>query len=146
MAFQETVQAMSARQIIMSMVNGLLNPATKVQMRTFGYYDPEQDKCFGCAATNTIAIIAGLSKVAAKDLGWYGFNPTSLDDCDRRFLDHFEYAIDSLRNGYIEGYNKYASIGGFAQITDNPNRVLPRLSTSNYRKNLTPYIALAQEQ
>ena len=57
--FKEKVQAMSAKEIIMAMVEGLRNPVTKIHMGTYGKV--EGDVCYGCAATNAICKIGKIS-------------------------------------------------------------------------------------
>lgn len=124
--FKETVQGMSAGEIIMAMVNGLKKPYLNIAMYTFGQvdYDEEDEKappkCFGCAATNAICNIID-QPIPAEYLGNREsrrefLHINSSEENQRLFLSHFENSIDSLRHGDIQGYNSYAKAGGFSRI------------------------------
>jgi hypothetical protein len=141
MTFEQKVRAMSAKEIIMAMVNGLKKEHVKVTMSIWGEY--ENGRCYGCAATNTICEISGIkfkgseidnSRSRAKHIKT---NPT--------FLEHFEAAINELREGCISGYNYYAKNIGIAKI-NGTDVDLPRLETSDYLENLHYYERLAELQ
>ncbi len=142
MNFEDKVKSMTAKEIIMNMVEALNNPSINVDMRDFGRYD-EDGICFGCAATNTICRISGVI-----------FNQTNIEtygradslNVDRDFMDNFEYSINQLRSGDLEFYNQFARRGGFAVITNPENLKLPILTTDSYLENLQPYVYLANSQ
>jgi hypothetical protein len=141
MTFEQKVRAMSAKEIIMAMVNGLRKQNVIIKMSTYGHYD--FGYCYGCAATNTICEISGIK-----------FNGSEIDNPVSRakhiktnpiFLDNFEAAIDQLREGIISGYNYYAKKIGIATI-NGTDFDLPRLETSDYLENLHYYERLAELQ
>lgn len=106
-------------EIVHAMVRGLENPAFKVDMNTFGRYDPETGTCFGCAAANALAQLRGLKKTEAfKEAlrqeapeattdyvpeeihreweNWWA--PEDREDYDQ--IELIEVAVDALRHGY----------------------------------------------
>ena len=139
--FKERVQAMSAKEIIMAMVNGLKNPATDVvDMGTFG--EVNDYICYGCAATNTICNIAGVTNLKPIfDCHTY----MSFGSRNVTFLYIFESAINYLRQGDIGGYNNYAHDLSISIITWDGDK-LPYLDNESYLENLDAYIALAEAQ
>lgn len=143
--FKEIVQAMSAKEIIMAMVEGLRNPYTKINMDTYGYKTYE-GVCFGCAATNTVCRIIGyLPALPMQDqVVERGFSSSTISE-DQGFIMVFEYAIDELRRGDIFSYNGYAEREGFATIK-NIGPELPMLRDNYTEADLLPYIELANSQ
>ena len=141
-SFEAKVRAMSAKEIIMAMVDGLKNPTTdEVQMYTFGF-QRETGECIGCAATNAICRIAG------KKFEYDGRGmriPFSISE-NISFLLDFEQAIDSLRLGNVWQYDMLARQMGIAVIVIDPHVELPILTTENYLRKLQPYIDLANSQ
>ncbi len=114
MNFKEKVQSMTAKEIILAMVEGLRNPTVKVDMNEFGGVN-DKGICYGCAATNIICKITGKK-----------FTKNNIENRERRsdfintdfdFLEAFENAIDFLRMGDLDNYNKKAEEGKFAEIT-----------------------------
>ena len=145
MTFEQKVKSMTAKEIIMAMVEGLRNPTTKIDMMTFGQV--KNGVCIGCAATNTICNIGGYT---VKDIrnNTYGItrpvlSRTKMTQC--HFVGYFEDAIDELRSGDILGYNLAAEEFGFATIEDN-DKDLPYLMNSYTPADLLPYEQLANEQ
>lgn len=146
--FKETVRSMTAKEIIMAMVEGLRNPSCRVDMSTFGHIllDEKGDRvCFGCAATNATALIAGI------DLTPSNINQKCREEqlCpgdDELFVMGFECAIDHLRNGNIEYYNEIANFTKIAKIKNPLEIDLPFLRDSNYLSKLYHYEALANSQ
>lgn len=147
MKFKEKVQSMSAKEIIMAMVEGLENPYTTVDMGTFGEKShrliPNWVKpfCYGCAATNAICVIRGTT---------HEFSENSKDrwlsiDEDIDFVQNFEFAIDHLRKGEVDYYNRKAELHGFAKIKSF-DMYLPFLSTEDYKLGLRDYRKLAESQ
>lgn len=138
---------MSAREIIMAMVNGLKEPAVKVNMMTFGAAEYDQhDKlvCYGCAATNAICNITKVT-FTPKTIGDIKWRSAILH-ADVHFLERFESAIDYLRCGSIGDYNEIAAYNGFAEIKNWPIEDLPILHTGTYAVDLPAYEALANMQ
>ena len=140
--FEETVKAMSAKEIIMSMVEGLQNPKVKVDMNTFGIVS--QGVCYGCAATNTVCKIS--NKIFDEVNIWGHNNRAEFIETNSIFLDYFEEAINELRQGEIYAYNFFAKQGGFALIKRPSFKNLPFLFSHYSHKELQEYIDLANEQ
>ena len=152
MNFQEKVQSMTAKEIIMAMVESLQNPLIKVDMGSFGYskvvekkflFIPYKKKvCFGCAATNTICKISGktFDSNSIREIE----KRAEFQDTDPEFLKHFEIAIDYLRSSRILDYNAFASAKGFAQIEKTVS--LPPLYSDYTQEQLDKYIELANSQ
>ena len=152
---EQKIKSMSAKQIILAMVDGLKNPPCKIDMTSFGttyrshLKSGEQGKrkvCFGCAATVTIC------KIARKK-----FNANNIDHrikrsaalrVDFEFLHSFELAIDCLRRGNLGGYNNMARSGGFATIDFQHVELPPHIDNINYKKRevLSAYRKLAMAQ
>lgn len=153
MTFEEKVKSMSAKEIITAMVDSLVRPPiVNVDMSTYG--DAYQKKflgfipygkpvCFGCAATNTICKIAGIT-----------FTPENIIDVSKRaeavgvdwgFLEVFEIAINSLRIGDISDYNYRARANGFAEIKSS-YASLPVLNDNYTNSDLDKYRNLAKIQ
>jgi|TARA_R110000868_G_scaffold74337_13_gene215017 hypothetical protein len=161
MTFKEQVQKLSAKEIVMSMVNGLRNPAVKVRMETYGDSLPikslfglvTKEVCIGCAATNTICnltkvkftpkSIKNRSYTIEEHLG----NGKIYEDLDGAciFLAEFETAIDFLRQGSINSYNDIASSNGFAKIKWG-SKELPYLGNDDFKMFLGAYEKLADIQ
>lgn len=141
MNFKEKVQSMTAKEIIMAMVESLKHPVVKIDMMTFG--EGEGDICYGCAATNTIC------KISDKIFTPYHIRNITARayfiNCDKYFLSAFEDAIDCLRSGNVDGYNNIAKICHFASIKIN-DTLLPYLDNSYTNEDLEPYIQLAEFQ
>lgn len=95
------IKSMSAKEIILAMVDGLMNPVTKIDMYTFGWY--EDGICYGCAATNAICRI-GMLDPEVELLSISGPKYRKYSD----LISGFEDAVDCLRNGYIKRYNSLA--------------------------------------
>lgn len=141
--FKQTVQQMTAKEIIMAMVNGLEKEHVKVNMDTYGGF--RNGVCYGCAATNAICEIAGVTFDDPQILSTDGRARFISTDYD--FIDNFECAINHLRSGYIEDYNEMAKYIGIAEIDSHGmNMALPELETHNYKENLHHYIRLAELQ
>jgi hypothetical protein len=141
--FQDKVRSMSAKEIIMNMVEALQDPILKVAMNTFG--DAADGICYGCAATNSICRIAGVvftegnierTRHRAKFIG-------SSED----FLSDFEDAIDSLRRGHVIVYNYLSGKIDIALITIPVGfEELPKLHNDYTQEQLEKYINLANVQ
>jgi len=141
--FEETIRAMSAGDIIMSMVEGLENPVTEIKMSTYGF--SHNGICYGCAATNTVCRIAKIK--FTPDNIYTKYSRAKAINSTYSFLELFEMAIDALRCGDISCYNKYAELGYFSKIQNPTNLNLPHLG-NNYiqEKNLYVYKQLANTQ
>lgn len=151
MTFKEKVQSMTAKEIIMNMVEGLKNPTVKIDMYTFGVF--RGGICYGCAATNAICRLLGgfeenvhyIKENEIADLvevKWLSNERSSI--LELSFLARFELAIDDLRFGWISHYNTIAKEEGFATIIHKGN--LPQLNTRDYLNHLGAYIELANLQ
>lgn len=139
--FEEKVKSMSAYEIIMSMVEGLRNPKTEIDMGTFG--EIRDGVCFGCAATNAILNIMDVG--TEQEVVDHIFGRRSRD-YKGSTLWQFENAIDQLRQGGVGCYNEYAREFGFVQITPIPGEKLPRLSNNYTEEQLQEYVKLAKYQ
>lgn len=141
MKFDDKVKSLTAKEIIMTMVESLKNPVTKIDMTTFGSI--RREECYGCAATNTIC---KLGDVSLDDLFLMGGWPHAEGlGCDGLFLANFEAAIDFLRRGFVDDYNDCAIRSGFATIKGKYFQ-LPVLETYYTEKELSCYIKLAELQ
>lgn len=136
MTFTEKVRAMTAKQIIMAMVEGLRKRHTVIDMGDFGYI--KDGVCYGCAATNCIIEIDG---------GKEGLFPKGFGrrNCNYAIVSVFEKSIDALRKGYINTYNTYAREGSFAEIVDTVT-YLPHLYDDYTEEDLQAYVNLANSQ
>lgn len=145
--FEEIVQNMSAREIIMTMVNSLKNPITEINMQTYGKVDSE-GICYGCAATNFICSVAEITTtdmVEAKiDHRIRPFN--TILDTSGGFLFMFESAINYLRVGDLLRYNTIAVDIGIEKITNNQNISLSILDNGFTPGQLETYVLLANTQ
>jgi hypothetical protein len=143
-SFEKIVRGMSAKEIILAMVNGLRKKHVQLQMNVFGIYDLKTKTCFGCAATNTICEISGIKFVDARIKT--AAQRAEVINSDVRFMAHFEWAVDGLRKGSIDDYNYYAAASGFAQIESSPKANLPRLYACFTDGQLRQYEILAEAQ
>lgn len=138
---ENKIKSMTAKEIILAMIDSLKNPLTKIDMDSFGHVD--NGICYGCAATNTICKIGDLNpniELNADNL--WGAKYAR----DSRFIEGFERAIDYLRLGSIKMYNNTASSYGFALIKSDNS--LPEIDNLNYQdsKVLEHYLELANNQ
>ncbi len=139
--FEEKVKSLTAHDIIMAMVDGLRNPRTVINMKSFGHM--EGGICYGCAATNTILHIMDANTAEKVVVHIFGRK----NDAYKAFaLNKFEKAIDSLRYGDVDGYNQYAADCGIAQITPMPGLELPPLYDDYTEEQLQKYEKLAKYQ
>ena len=143
---------MSAKEIIMNMVEGLKNPLVKIDMVSYGHICDDSNICYGCAATASIARLKGSIEVGKDylidDLNLVWIEKTLSLELSK-FVINFEYAIDHLRTGNVDGYNNIAIDYGFALIVFKKTKTfntLPVLNTDTYLDNLEPYIKLANKQ
>lgn len=156
MTFEEKVKSMTAKEIIMAMVDSLTHPPIiNIDMSSFGDSRVVDRKflgikigkkkvCFGCAATNTICQISG-KKFTTENINTRNLRAEFINT-DYEFLNAFETAIDDLRSGYIESYNIKAAIHGFATIKNKGMKYFSRLKSSYTNADLEPYIRLANDQ
>lgn len=138
--FENKVKSMSAHDIIMSMVEGLRNTRTEIDMDTYGYV--RDGICYGCAATNSVLHIMEADEDEVVDHILCVATRDNRDD----FLSQFESAIDWLREGQVSYYNDYAYDYGFAPITLMPGLELPRLGNDYTEEELQQYVKLAKHQ
>src|SRR5690606_9344937 len=123
--FEKKVKSMSAHDIIMAMVDGLRNPRTKINMRTFG--EIRDGICYGCAATNAVLRIMDAKEEEVEE----HFHGRRSDSYKASPLWQFESAINFLRCGMVGLYNECAAEIGIAPITPMPGLYLLRLG-NNY--------------
>ena len=156
MKFEQIVRNMSAKEIIMAMVESLKHPPiVNIDMETYGktetikkYYffgllSKTKKVCYGCAATNTICQI---SNVKFTSININNFNERAdFINCDLDFLKSFEISINFLRKGFVISYNRYASLIDIALIKENSVN-LPFLGDFYTDEDLKPYIELANKQ
>jgi hypothetical protein len=142
--FEEIVRSMSAKDIILAMVESLRDPCVILNMSTYGEVSLSNGKCYGCAATNTICRISGI-KFTSENLESLNDRASAVNS-DRKFLDNFESAIDDLRKGNIETYNDIADRIDIAKINDDGDISLPYIKTNFREDELDQYIKLANEQ
>lgn len=151
--FEYKVRSMTAKEIIMAMVNGLKNPAVEVRMDVFGGILNKLDGsviCVGCAATNTICNISASKVFTAQNIAWR-VDRSAVLQSSYYFLDSFERAIDCLRKGNLTDYNHFMyNICGTKQLikTDGFIGVFKKITDENYTDPaiLQPYIDLANHQ
>lgn len=141
MVFEDKVKSMSAREIILAMVESLRHPVTKIDMGTFG--DVKHGNCYGCAATNVICKIGDVSIDSLYLMK--GHFDVEVLKWRKSFLSNFEEAIDFLRRGDLHCYNELAGFSGFAKIKDN-DHYLPELDNDFTEEELLCYVALADYQ
>lgn len=139
---ESKIKSMTAKEIILSMVESLKDPVTKIDMGTFGII--EYGVCYGCAATNLICRLGGFKPV--EELVEFKSRPRYRSGSD--IIAAFEDCIDDLRNGDINQYNTVAEAFGFATISKPSNLKLPYIDNDNYqdKKVLQAYIDLANAQ
>lgn len=150
MAFKEKIQSLTAKEIILFMVEGLKNPEIEIDMCTFGDVKVvskwlgliKKRKCFGCAATNTICKITGV-KFTEENIVSRLKRAEALGT-HYNFLDIFEESIDMLRLGKISDYNYLARLGNFSEIE--VALKMPVLINSFTQIQLQCYVNLANAQ
>ena len=131
--FKNVVKAMTIKEIVMAMINGLRNPHVEVNMGTYG--DVKDNICFGCAATNTVCEITGKT-FTAENIEYYK-DRANFIGTNIRFLILFEEAINDLRTGQMfSSYNRCAKQIGIAKVPYINERSLPRLTTDYSKEEL----------
>lgn len=152
--FDEKVRAMSAKEVIMAMVDGLKKEWVTVDMDTFGSVveDVEKEVCVGCAATNTVCQLLDRpltpEEVDSDRPEGYWKRIAAAVGASPDFLRTFEGAIDELRQGDLYYYNLRASEIGVAKIKPVEGGVLDWIENYNYADEdvLQGYIDLANGQ
>lgn len=132
------IHSMSAHDIIMAMVEGLRNPKTRIDMGTYG--EMREGICFGCAATNAVLHIIDANEEEVRSHVAYRHK------YDNFQLRYFGYAINRLRQGWVDWYNEHAYNLGIAQINPIPGQELPRLNNDYTEEQLQEYEKLAKYQ
>jgi hypothetical protein len=136
-AIEQKIIGLSAKEIIMAMVNGLRKRHVCVDMSTFGHKS-DNGVCFGCAATNTLIEVSGISEEEA-------INTSEL--FLSTLISGFEKAIDCLRCGDIYSYNIYSEYGLCIPEIVNPESIyLPALTDDYTEYDLQQYERLANSQ
>lgn len=140
MNFKEKVQSMTAKEIIMAMVEGLQNPIIKINDISEYVLD---GICFGCIVTNTICKISG--KTFDKESLRNRSEKCKFIGTDDAFLEYLETSINELSKGHIGDCNYYGNQIGIATIT-NSDISLPYLDEDYSTEDLQAYIKLANMQ
>lgn len=143
MNFKEKVLSMTAKEIVMTMVNGLRHRWVEINMLSFGHKD-EKGVCFGCAATNTICEILGeVVPLGDKyDLDKHDIRNSGTDPNNPDFVSIFEDCINYLRLGDIPKYNSDAKTIGLPQLPI-PAIALPVLADDYTENDLQAYVDYA---
>lgn len=103
--FKETLEALSAKELILLMVDSVENPVTKLDMSTYG--EVTNGICYGCAATNTILKLSR-GKLAPEIICRRSLaDSASSLGVSYQTLVIFEGAINFLRCGYIGDYEAW---------------------------------------
>lgn len=121
---EQKIRSMSAKEIVLAMLDGIKNPVTRIDMDTFG--EVEDEVCYGCAATNLICKLGDFSPLEElSSLGARKYSATA-------FLQAFEESIDLLRMGALHLYNINAREFVFAEIPES-NHYLPEINNDNFQ-------------
>lgn len=117
----DKIQSMSAKEIVLSMVDALRNPVIKVDVFSWG--ERKEGVCYGCAATNQILKISGFDP--EKVLGEAEPIYSRFDFVDsnevvnlKNTIRQFEMAINDLRKGNIFYYNIFAKKCGIKLLPE----------------------------
>lgn len=144
-SFNKKVQSMTAKEIIMAMVEGLRHPVTKIDMSTFGQV--VEGICYGCAATNAICRISDIDKKEFLRISPDNAMSIIGDSVEEvGFISNFELAIDYLREGSLKNYNYMALSEHFALIHNDEDIPLPYLNDDFTQEQLNQYVKLAESQ
>ena len=146
----EVLNNLTSFELITLMVKSLRNPKTKIDMKTFGYYNG--DYCFGCAATNTILYLYKVRNpskyLSNKFEGTSSF--LGKNEIESRIIRILEVAIDRLRQGYLDDYNYHImslSLYGIHiqnLLIENPTFAVPILTSNFKEEDLKRYEKLAK--
>lgn len=144
---EQKIKSMSAKQIILAMVDSLQNPVMRVDMNEYGR--KVSGICYGCAAANTICKLGNLDpkkEFVSVDERRECVNRNYEIESD--FVSSFESAINFLRSNHIPAYNRRAKASGFAEIVEKKLLDLPAITNYNYKENevLAAYVELANYQ
>lgn len=131
---EDKLVSLSAKEIIMAMVNGLRKKHTNIDMTTYGRV--VSGVCYGCAATNCIIEATGIDPFEEICI-------TSNLGSSKGILYKFESAVDSLRKGCVSDFN---SIWNYAEIYRSEGLCLPYLYSCYTEYELEQYERLAEEQ
>ena len=153
-SFEDTLKALTSKELILVMVESLRNPKTQIKMDTFGsiYGD---GICYGCAATNTILYLTGkdaTDDVDPKDLDLLEHGECVLmnrkDVTGYHNIMYFETAIDAMRSGDLQAANMflYKLKVGFEFISNPADIELPYLDDYYTEEELDVYVQLAHSQ
>lgn len=124
--FEQKIKAMSAAEIILTMVDSCVNPPPSLKIDTNTFGEVKNGVCVGCIATATIINAGNINPTDGNIELWSG----ALSRLS--FLDWFESAINFLRSGDIDNYNCFAKRCGIAQIR-NHGKKLPEITTDNFQ-------------
>lgn len=111
---ESKIKSMTAKEIILAMVDSLKNPVMQVSMSDWGY--EHNGICYGCAAANTICKLGKLDPFIEYGYVENPFMPKRKYFVQSDFIAKFEDAINDLRMGILDDYNYTAYRWGFAEI------------------------------
>lgn len=146
MDFKAKVQAMSAKEILMAVVNGLRAGYVRVDMSTYGgtIFDFGEPICVGCAATAFICEVSQERPKACQldnESSRMDFLGLHRNDENYIFFLNLERAINSLRQGVFYEYNRFAELYGMAKMSEDLD--LPHLGTKTWEKGLEKWERIA---
>lgn len=130
---EDRIRQMKGSEILETMIKGLEREWVRVNMHTFGRR--VGNICYGCAATNTICELMQ-RPFRSEEIGT--FSRATASGLTHNFYSTFEIAIDNIRNGIIEAYNKKARALEIAELPV-PNTFLPMLTNLSYKDKLPIY-------
>ena len=139
MDFKKLISSLTGKEILQSMIVGIQKEHLVVDMDTF--WKKSGETYIGCATTLAIIELTGVN-FKQKDLDSFNKRAELLGlkekTGDFDFFVRVQFAIDGLRRGRIDDYNRYARHIGVCQLPENSN--LPELKNKNYKKDLVHYI------
>lgn len=142
--FQEKVKSLTGKEILLAMIEGVKNPSVNLDFNTYGSFDASDGLCYGCAATNAVCKISGIT-FTKENINTSQERGLAISEyTDSLFLFNFEHAIDYLRQGWVDMYNNSARECGFATLPINrESENLPALLNGFYKKDLDAYVDYA---
>lgn len=143
------IRKMTAKEIILAMVDGLKDPVVPVYMEVFLKIDRNNVnniKCFGCAATNMICKLGKIDLETVQQMDIMNcISEAFVLKEEEDIISAFESAIDRLRRRDIYGYNIIAKIKGFSEIPEDGfvETIVPYLEDGYTPKELQEWVEFA---
>ena len=141
MNFEEKVRSLKASELVLAMVEGLENHKYEVDMDTFGR--TREGVCYGCAATNAIAQLAGKAPRFAFKVPSERTWAKAIKGSEE-FIRTLEFAFNNLRFGDLSVFNGYAKLIQVKEIPVAYGESLPGLENNNWHEGLPAYRKLAK--